>query len=74
MCKHAKHSCCVTPCDDFPASASAISSATGAGRVAHLGGLPALPDTAAEDASMLGEAALLMAIGREDDCPGRRLV
>ena len=41
-------------------------------RVMHLGGLPALPDIVAADASMLGEAPLLMAIGREDDCTGIR--
>ena len=35
-----------------------------------LGGLPALPDTAAADASTLGISPLLMATGCEDDGKG----
>lgn len=38
----------------------------------HLGGLPALPDMAAADASTLDAAALLMLIGSEGDCPAMR--
>ena len=37
--------------------------------IAHLGGLPALPDTIEADASTLGEPPLLMVIGWED-CVG----
>ena len=36
----------------------------------HLGGLPALPDTAAADASALGISPLLMATGCEEDGKG----